>query len=254
VNWPKSGPFQGLACTIITVDNGPFENWMVSSTGFDRYVDLYNPQGGPGGTGGWESHWVFDFDDFLQGAGFRNIGISPAVSSSLAGAGERYIISGDEADGTPREVVQSGEWEEIAQHSYGVTSFSLPSWCYISPYQTGWTLQPDINVPAYLPILSVNAGTRAGMSRPYAHHIVQQVSNPNSPLEKIARESRDILRRNGIDPLMGRENLVWAPNVKGVHGRAVQEELLQALRAAEGGGKRNIIEVLRSFGERAAWK
>jgi RHS repeat-associated protein len=161
-NWPKSGPFQGLACTIITVDNGPFENWMVSSTGFDRYVELYNPQGGPGGTGGWESHWVFDFDDFLQGAGFRKIGISPAVSSSLAGAGKRYIISGDEADGTPREVVQSGEWDEIAQHSYGVTSFSLPSWCYVSPYMTGWTLQPDINVPVYLPILSVNVGTFSG--------------------------------------------------------------------------------------------
>lgn len=68
-------------------------------------------------------------------------------------------------------------------------------------------------------------------------------------------EGQGILREVGIDPILGPENLVWAPNrVNGQHGHDALMEVVEALRAvkAMGGDRVDFIEVLRDKGEVAA--
>ena len=54
--------------------------------------------------------------------------------------------------------MRSGEWDAAAdQDSSGnFTEFTLPSEAYVSDFQVGWLLQPDINVAVYLPITSIS--------------------------------------------------------------------------------------------------
>lgn len=87
----------------------------------------------------------------------------------------------------------------------------------------------------------------------HGHHIVQKVRNPNSKLGKIVEESQAILRKHGIDPYRGPENLVWAPqHAVGIHGGEAQQKILDALRAADLDGRGAVIDVLEHFGKFAA--
>ncbi len=54
--------------------------------------------------------------------------------------------------------MRSGEWDAAAdQDSSGnFTEFTLPIEAYVSDFQVGWLLQPDINVAVYLPITSIS--------------------------------------------------------------------------------------------------
>jgi hypothetical protein len=65
------------------------------------------------------------------------------------------------------------------------------------------------------------------------------------------REAQDILRRYDIDPLVGAENLVNAPN-RG-HTLANARELTRELREAEavGAARDEIIAILDDYGEAA---
>ncbi|MED1559349.1 AHH domain-containing protein [Bacillus paramycoides] len=49
------------------------------------------------------------------------------------------------------------------------------------------------------------------MKNPHAHHILFE-KGLNQKQQKLVREGQGILRRYGIDPIIGEENLVWAPN------------------------------------------
>jgi hypothetical protein len=69
---------------------------------------------------------------------------------------------------------------------------------------------------------------------------------------ELVLEGQDILRKHGIDPIFGLENLVWASN-KG-HTTAAQQALVEQLRAVDqaGLGYDDIVEVLRVHGAIAA--
>jgi N-acetyl-beta-hexosaminidase len=84
------------------------------------------------------------------------------------------------------------------------------------------------------------------MTNPHGHHIAfQKGSNAAS---EYASKSREILQRFGIDPIHGKENLIWAENSG--HSAANAREVLQRLTAAanSGGGRQAVEDALRKAG------
>ena len=69
-------------------------------------------------------------------------------------------------------------------------------------------------------------------------------------------KSKAILEKHGIDWLKGPENLVWAPNIKGLHteemAKLVYEELAEADKAKPPKTKKAVINTLRDMGRIAA--
>ncbi len=74
--------------------------------------------------------------------------------------------------------------------------------------------------------------------------------------EKLVEEGQKILRKYGIDPIVGIENLTWAPNIKGKHTTDALKELVEALKKIDeaGGTYDDIVKILKQFGKKAAGK
>jgi hypothetical protein len=94
----------------------------------------------------------------VANVGFQTLIVAGHHQTAQGAPGKWYWIGGI---GAERDACQSGEWDAAAdQDSSGnFTEFTLPSEAYVSDWQVGWLLQPDINVPVYLPITSINAGS-----------------------------------------------------------------------------------------------
>jgi A nuclease family of the HNH/ENDO VII superfamily with conserved AHH len=93
-----------------------------------------------------------------------------------------------------------------------------------------------------------------GMYDPHAHHILFKLGNGEAQ-KKLVALGQSILKQYGLDPILGLENLVWAPNsVKGQHGPLHLKALVDALEGAHEtvGSKKAIIEILKEHGEAAA--
>ena len=92
------------------------------------------------------------------------------------------------------------------------------------------------------------------MNSAHAHHILFKTGRGKAQ-QLLVQEAQELLRRNGIDPIAGPENLVWAPMyAKGQHSLASLKQLVEALKAADAavGGYDAIVEVLRDFGDTAS--
>lgn len=94
----------------------------------------------------------------------------------------------------------------------------------------------------------------SAMINPHAHHILFKKGLGESQ-QKLVQEGQELLRRYGIDPIIGQENLVWAPNaVIGQHSLDALENVVNQLKAveAEGGDFDDIVEALEELGELAS--
>lgn len=92
------------------------------------------------------------------------------------------------------------------------------------------------------------------MINPHAHHILFK-KGLGQKQQELVREGQEILRRYGIDPIIGKENLVWAPNaVIGQHSIDALENVVNGLKAvvAEGGDFDDIVETLEELGNLAS--
>lgn len=105
------------------------------------------------------------------------------------------------------------------------------------------------NYGAYLTGLVGSA--RANMVRPHAHHILFKLGLGAKQREMVL-EGMEILLRNGIDPIMGKANLVWAPNIAGQHTTAALKRVLDALKEADAGGAEAVRQMLERLGRIAA--
>jgi uncharacterized protein YukE len=88
------------------------------------------------------------------------------------------------------------------------------------------------------------------MINPHAHHILFK-KGLGQKQQELVREGQEILKRYGIDPIIGRENLVWAPNaVVGQHSLDALEEVVNRLKAVEfeDGDLDDIVETLEELG------
>ena len=92
------------------------------------------------------------------------------------------------------------------------------------------------------------------MINPHAHHILFK-KGLGQKQQELVREGQEILRRYGIDPIIGEENLVWAPNaVVGQHSLDALELVVNQLKAIEemGGDFDDIVEALEDLGDVAS--
>jgi hypothetical protein len=105
------------------------------------------------------------------------------------------------------------------------------------------------NYGAYLTELV--GGYPATMARPHAHHILFKLGLGAKQREMVL-EGMEILLRNGIDPIKGQANLVWAPNIAGQHTTAALRRVLDGLKEADAGGTEAVRQMLERLGRIAA--
>ena len=92
------------------------------------------------------------------------------------------------------------------------------------------------------------------MIDPHAHHILFKEGHGKAQSELVI-EGQELLRKYGIDPIYGPENLVWAPNrIAGQHDYAALKNVVDQLKAVEhsGGDYEDILEKLKTLGKLAA--
>jgi hypothetical protein len=98
----------------------------------------------------------------------------------------------------------------------------------------------------------------ANMLDPHAHHILFKEGIGDAQ-KALVKEGQALLRRYGIDPIRGLENLVWAPNrIAGQHDLAALKNVVGQLKAVEKFGgtpefiRKRLIRQLGLLGEQAA--
>lgn len=92
------------------------------------------------------------------------------------------------------------------------------------------------------------------MVNPHAHHILFKTGLDDAQ-KSVVEEGEAILRKYGIDPIVGPENLTWAPNgVTGQHDFAAIEHVVNQLKAVDAGGGDydDIVDMLEELGNVAA--
>ncbi|MEI4804026.1 AHH domain-containing protein [Bacillus sp. FJAT-51639] len=94
----------------------------------------------------------------------------------------------------------------------------------------------------------------ADMVNPHAHHILFK-KGLGQKQQELVREGQEILRRYGIEPIIGKENLVWAPNIiTGQHGIECLQHIVDKLKEVDsfGGTREKMVEILKLLGEEVA--
>lgn len=84
---------------------------------------------------------------------------------------------------------------------------------------------------------------RGQMVRPHAHHLAEKVGGGSA-----GALNREILEEIGINPLLSKHNITWAPNVAGQHGFGPQSELLRRLLPVRG-DRAGVVRVLGEWAE-----
>ncbi len=101
---------------------------------------------------------------------------------------------------------------------------------------------------------NIKGNPSADMINPHAHHILFKTGN-GAKQQELVKEGQTILRKYGIDPIVGEENLVWAPNgISGQHDIAALEEVVDTLKAIDeaGGDYDDIVDALKRLGIKAS--
>ena len=90
----------------------------------------------------------------------------------------------------------------------------------------------------------------ADMCNPHAHHILFKVGN-RAKQKELVKQGQEILRKYGIDPIAGKDNLVWAPNaIKGQHDIEALEMVVDTLKQLDeiDADYEDIVAALNRFG------
>ena len=92
------------------------------------------------------------------------------------------------------------------------------------------------------------------MENAHAHHIVFKEGSGKQ--KEWVLKSKAILEKHNIDWLKGKENLVWAPNIEGLHTEEMAKKVYGALAEADKikppKTKKAVIKALRNMGKLAA--
>lgn len=93
-----------------------------------------------------------------------------------------------------------------------------------------------------------------GMKSPHAHHILFK-EGLGEAQKYLVQKGQDILRKVGIDPVMGPEMLCWAPRyAKGQHGPDALKRVVTELEKLDraGGDYNDFVTLLKRLGKEAA--
>nr|WP_274028169.1 AHH domain-containing protein [Vibrio parahaemolyticus] len=92
------------------------------------------------------------------------------------------------------------------------------------------------------------------MPDPHAHHILFK-KGLGAEQQALVTEVQILLRKYGIDPIFGPENLVWAPNrIEGQHDIKALQQVIDFLKMTDEmfGTREEMINALKSLGKTAA--
>ncbi|HIF5697786.1 TPA: hypothetical protein ACX3DO_003661 [Vibrio parahaemolyticus] len=92
------------------------------------------------------------------------------------------------------------------------------------------------------------------MPDPHAHHILFK-KGLGAEQQALVTEGQILLRKYGIDPIFGPENLVWAPNrIEGQHDIKALQQVIDFLKMTDEmfGTREEMINALKSLGKTAA--
>lgn len=104
------------------------------------------------------------------------------------------------------------------------------------------------------PLASPSSSSSGGTTILHAHHILFKKGN-GAVQQALVDRGQEVLRQHGIDPIFGKENFVWAPNITGQHTEAMLEPLVMQLEKignARGATKDQVVKVLQEFGTKAS--
>jgi len=93
-----------------------------------------------------------------------------------------------------------------------------------------------------------------GMPDPHAHHVLFK-KGLGEKQQALVVEGQDLLRKYEIDPILGSENLVWAPNrIKGQHDIKALQQVTDTLKMTDEmiGTREAMIDALNDLGTTAA--
>jgi len=90
------------------------------------------------------------------------------------------------------------------------------------------------------------------MENAHAHHIVFKEGSGKQ--KEWVLKSKAILEKHNIDWLYGKENLVWAPNIEGLHTEEMAKMVYEKLKQADDikGTKKAVVKTLKKLGEIAS--
>ncbi|WP_345551673.1 AHH domain-containing protein [Microbulbifer aestuariivivens] len=94
----------------------------------------------------------------------------------------------------------------------------------------------------------------AGMPDPHAHHILFKRGLGENQ-QALVVEGQDLLKKYEIDPILGFENLVWAPNrIRGQHDIKALQQVTDTLKMTDEmiGTREAMIDALKALGNTAA--
>jgi RHS repeat-associated protein len=178
----------------------------------------------------WENGHQFD----LETVGTLGGGMAPG--SAFFNAGKSHVG----AAGNWLGAKIPARWNPL---NYQLVTDGLGSFGYVSTkFDFGKHLRKLIGGPP------------EGMHDPHAHHILFKEGNGEAQKLLVA-EGQALLRRFGIDPIYGKENLIWAPmRVKEQHGIGALQNVVNRLKEVEssGGESDDIIMMLLRLGQEAA--
>ena len=115
-----------------------------------------------------------------------------------------------------------------------------------------YEVMKKVNFGKYLK--NIEGAPPVDMVNPHAHHVLFKTGLGEAQ-QKLVLEGQEILKKHGIDPIIGGENLVWAPNaVTGQHDLAAIENVVNTLKAVDnaGGDYDDIAEDLEKLGSIAS--
>ncbi len=129
--------------------------------------------------------------------------------------------------------------------------------------RTGLTFTLEGYINPWVPLANFDFGKHLrglvgappkGMIDPHAHHILFKKGLGSAQKELVA-EGQAILRKVGIDPIFGKENLIWAPwRISKQHGMESLRKVLEELRVLEKAGADydDFVLKLKELGQLAA--
>lgn len=89
---------------------------------------------------------------------------------------------------------------------------------------------------------------------PNVHHILFKTGGVEAQ-QALVKEGQELLRKYGIDPIVGAENLTWAPNrVSGQHNLTRLQHVVDKLKEVDGfgGTREKMVDMLKRLGKEAA--
>ncbi len=192
----------------------------------------------------------------LNGYDLGRLGVLKEAASPLTGFDnvDRYLVDIVDVSGTVKEggmrdirlAVQKGQFtnEEISAMSVKMNELGLSA-----EYEAE---MKNIDFGDYLRTFAGDAPE--GMQNPHAHHILFKTGN-GPKQQALVEKGQAILRKYGIDPVVGHENLVWAPNgIPGQHAGPALERVVNGLIEIDeyGGSYNDIMNFLKEMGEVAS--